>query len=265
MGVNFPDIRYVIHYGPARSIIDHVQQSGRAGRDGKLAHNVVISTGQKLAQCETAVKEFVRATTCFRKALLQSLDKSVACVEPLHLCCLNCSKLCKCNGENCSCDRFPFENSMPCSIQTQQQTRVVSIEDRVVLEEALQEYQNSLSESSTSLFGSTAVHGFSDELIASIVCNAESIFTLEDLLHTSPVFSNNHTKFILDIFQDIFQDVACATGTCNISDIDLADTFDEMELLDAELTETNYFENYFDNTDSDDEDPDLLPQDGSLI
>ncbi len=72
MGVNFPDIRYVIHYGPARSIIDHVQQSGRAGRDGKLAHNVVISTGQKLAQCETAVTEFVRATTCFRKALLQS-------------------------------------------------------------------------------------------------------------------------------------------------------------------------------------------------
>ncbi len=68
---------------------------------------------------------------------------------------------------------------MPCSIQTQQQTRVVSIEDRVVLEEALQEYQNSLSESSTSLFGSTAVHGFSDELIASIVCNAESIFTLD--------------------------------------------------------------------------------------
>jgi hypothetical protein len=38
-----------------------------------------------------------------------------------------------------------------------------------------------------------------------------------------------------------------------------------MELLDAELTETNCFENYFDNTDSDDEDPDLLPQDGSLI
>ena len=76
MGVNFPNIRYAIHFGPARSVIDHIQQSGRAGRDGKLAHNFVIATGQKLAQCETAVKEFVRATTCFRKALLLELSET---------------------------------------------------------------------------------------------------------------------------------------------------------------------------------------------
>jgi superfamily II DNA helicase RecQ len=150
MGVNFPDVHYVIHFGPARSIIDHVQQAGRAGRDGKPAHNVVISTGHKLAHCETAVKEFVRSNTCLRKALLQSLDKSVANVEPLHLCCSNCSKLCKCNGENCSGEKFPFEYSTPCIIQTQQQKRVVCTEDRAVLEEALKEYQNSLSECSRS-------------------------------------------------------------------------------------------------------------------
>ena len=260
MGVNFPNIRYAIHFGPARSVIDHIQQPGRAGRDGKLAHNFVIATGQKLAQCETAVKEFVRATTCFRKALLHSLDKSVASVEPLHLCCSNCTKLCKCNGENCSGEKFPFENSTPCCTQTQQKTRVVCTEDRVVVKEALKEYQNSLSESSTSLFGSTSAHGFSDDLIASVVRDAESIFTLKDLLHTSPVFSSKHAKFILDVFQDIFQDTLGATCNYDISDIDLADSIDEMELLDAELSETNYFKNYFDNTDSDDEDPDLLPQ-----
>ena len=64
MGVNFLDVRYVVHFGPARSVIDHVQQSGRAG------HNVVIATGQKLAQCETAVKESVRASTCLRTAFV---------------------------------------------------------------------------------------------------------------------------------------------------------------------------------------------------
>ena len=259
MGVNFPDIRYVVHFGPARSVIDHVQQSGRAGRDGKLAHNVVIATGQKLAQCKTAVKEFVRASTCLRKALLQSIGKSVVSVEPLHSCCSNCSKLCKCSGENCSGEKFSFENSTSYCLQTQQKTRVVCNEDRVVLKEALKEYQNSLSESSTSLFGSTAAHGFSDELISSVVHDAESIFTLEDLFHTSPVFSKNHAKFILDIFQDIFQDIPCAT--CNdISDTDLVYSVDEMELVHAELTEADYFKTYFDNTDSDDEDPDLLAQ-----
>ena len=34
MGVNFPDVRYVIHIGPARSVIDHIQWAGPAGRDG---------------------------------------------------------------------------------------------------------------------------------------------------------------------------------------------------------------------------------------
>jgi len=72
-GVNFPDVRYVIHLGPAQSIIDRVQQSGRAGRDGKQAYNVVITSGQKLAQCETAVKNFARTKDCLRKAFMQHL------------------------------------------------------------------------------------------------------------------------------------------------------------------------------------------------
>jgi len=40
MGVNFPDVRYAVHLGPARTIADHVQQAGRAGRDGNQAYNV---------------------------------------------------------------------------------------------------------------------------------------------------------------------------------------------------------------------------------
>ena len=33
MGVNFPDVTYVIHFGPARSTVDHIQEAGRAGRN----------------------------------------------------------------------------------------------------------------------------------------------------------------------------------------------------------------------------------------
>ena len=35
MGVNFPDVMYVIHFGPARSTVDHIQEAGRAGRNGE--------------------------------------------------------------------------------------------------------------------------------------------------------------------------------------------------------------------------------------
>jgi superfamily II DNA helicase RecQ len=38
MGVNFPDARYVIHWGPPRNMLDYHQESGRAGRDGKYGY-----------------------------------------------------------------------------------------------------------------------------------------------------------------------------------------------------------------------------------
>jgi len=28
MGVNNPDVKYVIHLGPAQSVVDHIQQAG---------------------------------------------------------------------------------------------------------------------------------------------------------------------------------------------------------------------------------------------
>ena len=64
MGVNFPDVRYVIHIGPARSVADHIQEARRAGKDGASAHNVVLYHGNQLAHCEEAIKQFARSGSC---------------------------------------------------------------------------------------------------------------------------------------------------------------------------------------------------------
>ena len=50
MGVNFPDVWFIINWGPARSILDQHQEAGSAGRVGKIAHVVVIDfiMGNKL-------------------------------------------------------------------------------------------------------------------------------------------------------------------------------------------------------------------------
>ena len=52
MGVNFPDVRFVINWGPARSILDQHQEAGRAGRDGEKSHIIVLYHGQQAGHCE---------------------------------------------------------------------------------------------------------------------------------------------------------------------------------------------------------------------
>ena len=73
MGVNFPDIRYVINWGPARNLLDHHQEAGRAGRDGKQSDIVVIYHGQQLTHCEDEVKSFVKSKSCLRLQAIMCL------------------------------------------------------------------------------------------------------------------------------------------------------------------------------------------------
>ena len=51
------------------------------------------------------------------------------------------------------------------------------------------------------------MHGFSNQLVQDIISNAHNIFTLDNVLSKLPVFSTKHAKFILGIFQDVFQDI----------------------------------------------------------
>ena len=37
MGVNFPDVKYIVHAGLERSLVDYIQAAGRAGRNGTMA------------------------------------------------------------------------------------------------------------------------------------------------------------------------------------------------------------------------------------
>ena len=52
MGVNFPDIRYTINWGAARSILDMHPQAGRAGQDGSQSHILTVFHGQQIGPCE---------------------------------------------------------------------------------------------------------------------------------------------------------------------------------------------------------------------
>ena len=74
MGVNFPNIRYIINWGPPRTLLDFHQEAGRAGRDGESSHVTIVYHGNQLANCEDDIKDFVNSTGCYRVASYKSFD-----------------------------------------------------------------------------------------------------------------------------------------------------------------------------------------------
>ena len=60
MGVDFPHVKCVIHYGPLNNLTSHLQEAGRGGRDGIQANHITVYQGRHLTTCEVDIKNAVR-------------------------------------------------------------------------------------------------------------------------------------------------------------------------------------------------------------
>ena len=87
-------------------------------------------------------------------------------------------------------------------------TKSVTDEDKCELYEALLELRESQRATSGMLFDKDVSHGFSFELGQDIVERCSEIFSIGDVMSSSPVFSVSHAIKILEVFQEIFGDIA---------------------------------------------------------
>ena len=64
MGIDCPNIRRVIHFGPASSIEDYIQETGRAGRDGLPSTAMVWHHIGRRLYMDDCIKNILRTIPC---------------------------------------------------------------------------------------------------------------------------------------------------------------------------------------------------------
>lgn len=99
-GMDLPNIRYIIHYGMPCSIDDYIQETGRAGRDGALAHAILLQhkDANRGSSISEDCKAYSKTATCLRQELLRHFNTSPT-IQAGFLCCINCTQSYSC----CSC------------------------------------------------------------------------------------------------------------------------------------------------------------------
>jgi ATP-dependent DNA helicase RecQ len=82
MGIDKPDVRRVLHWGPPRTVEAYYQEAGRAGRDGRRAQCVMVWRPADFAWGDAAagMRRYVEGRACRRGVLLAYFgERPTAC------------------------------------------------------------------------------------------------------------------------------------------------------------------------------------------
>ncbi len=214
MGVNCKEVRRIIHFGPSKNLEQYVQESGRAGRDGKSSTYTILYNGLLAAYCERDMKDLLQSDRCRRQEL-------IACskVGPAHNCCDICARDCYCNSSDCGnhwCLLTPESSQeiddlcMATSTEGNSHSRHVSDHHKQELIEKLLQFQKKLGkrlDAKKYVSCPNVLMEFNKFHINQVVNNCHLLFSLHDVHEHVEIWRNQYACIILQIIAEVFGDI----------------------------------------------------------
>lgn len=210
MGVNCKGVNKVIHFGPSKSIEAYIQESGRAGRDGKPSWAILFYQSLMLINVDQEMKEYVRGRYNCRRQFLMGhfLETSVMSADSGSNC-ICCDLCCK------DVDLLPNAAIYGAEVD-QVKTRLVSAANKEVLQAKLVMLRKSIF---LSIFKQApkgnlpvisrpdTLFGFQDTQITQVLENCDKIFKIPDVKKYVEIWKEVHAYAILGILAEVFGDI----------------------------------------------------------
>ena len=212
MGVNCKEVRRTIHFGPSKNIEQYVQESGRAGRDGKQSSCVLLFNGILATHCEKEMKDVLHSEECRRKYILHHFGyESEYSGMPCHLCCDVCACHCDCGSDDCG-KHWSLESE---AVKVDQPTRTKKVNEmqKLELKQKLVTYKNYLCNASNSSLRSkvpscpSVFLEFNLFHIQQVLNKCHVLFNMKDVFEHCEIWHQKYAKSILKILAEVFDDI----------------------------------------------------------